>query len=250
MRPLPNKALQLTGHRALQSTSGTVWHRIPGASSLPASGPAAERRYVRWHGMSIHRSIWIDRELSALSDFLDASLIHAQRDAERIQLEYESGAHPGLDDRDNVFERPLRHQEIALRAVYYELTAMVEREVQQIAYNLPAASEFQPMLGDRPLTIGAPYGKLVRNIESRLGLRLSDLPGDVEVRQVREVVNAFKHRQGLKDFGALAGKALRIPDYYRIEVADAHQAIDATRTFLRSLWKALQVASAKPWPGG
>ena len=39
----PNKALQLTGYRAFQSTLGIFWHRTSGASSFPVTGPAAER---------------------------------------------------------------------------------------------------------------------------------------------------------------------------------------------------------------
>jgi hypothetical protein len=38
----PNKALQLPGDSAFQSTRGKVWHRNLGASAHPVSAPAAE----------------------------------------------------------------------------------------------------------------------------------------------------------------------------------------------------------------
>ncbi len=62
--PLPNKALQLTGYRVFQSTSGIFWHGTSGVPSHPVGGPAAER-LVRWadhsateYRMTINGAAW------------------------------------------------------------------------------------------------------------------------------------------------------------------------------------------------
>ena len=120
---------------------------------------------------------------------------------------------------------------MAIRAVFHEINALVEWELQDLAS--------RPFLGraDMPgrgkLVYDLPYRDVVKLIEEHYQIKLSDLPGFAEIQCVRESVNAFKHRKGFKDFRK--DDSSRIGDRFEPTRQTAYQAIDAAVALLEAL---------------
>lgn len=177
-------------------------------------------------------------ELSSLQDFLK----HCCRwdDVERN----EDG---DLDEAD--FDKLLYRQQVASRAAYYELNALVESEIYEAASKPWQASNHK---GPKNLPECVSCGKSIKSmkmiedlsikdaislIESEYQIKISDLPGYTEVFQVREVVNAFKHRRGFVDFRKQPQDQMKIAERHEIDVDTANNAICYAKDFIRALHK-------------
>jgi len=135
---------------------------------------------------------------------------------------------------------PQTDVQVAFRAVYYETASILENELQLIAYrvSMPKQNSASPELyGDSEKTIGMKYQKCCNRIEKALQLKLSELPGADTVSHIREVVNSFKHRNGLVDKNP-SNSGMRIPLHHTINAEDVRRSIDHTQQFLSALHKA------------
>jgi hypothetical protein len=171
-------------------------------------------------------NILLAMELRFLQDFLK----HCCRwdDVERN----EEG---NLDEAE--FDKLLYRQHIAARAAYYELNALVESEIYEAASKPWQASNHK---GPKNLPECVSSGKSLRTmkmvedlrikdaislIEGEYQISISELPGYVEVFQVREVVNAFKHRQGFVDFRKQPQDQIKLAERHKVDVDAATIAI-------------------------
>lgn len=153
-----------------------------------------------------------------------------------------------LDEAD--FDKLIHRQSVAARAVYYELNALVESEIYKAAWNPWHASKYE---GPKTLTECVSSGKslnsmkmiqdlrikdAIRLIEREYKIRFSDLPGYIEVFCVREIVNAFKHRQGFVDFRKqpLIGR-VKFGERHKIDIDAANTAIGFAEEFIKALRK-------------
>lgn len=192
--------------------------------------------------------ISIDIELEAIKNFLSKTLEAVDSEKADICEREEAGEfHDGLDDFSNAMFLPLEHEAIAIRAVLYEINALVEWELGSLAVDSyresPRHATKPKFLCDVPigeassvkLVYDLPIGELYRLIEQYYQIKLSDIPGFAEVHRVRQAVNAFKHRKSFKDHRKdLGSKPL---ERFEPTRANAYEAIDGARSFLRALWK-------------
>jgi len=72
--------------------------------------------------------------LEAIQNFLEHVKIEAETEIQSVLARNESGEFQELDDLDNALHTPIARQEIAARAVYYELNALIEHELQRSAH--------------------------------------------------------------------------------------------------------------------
>ena len=160
----------------------------------------------------------------------------------------EAGEFTGIDDFSNALFSPLEREAIIIRAVFYELNALVEWElygVAGVAYqssskfkhpksfadisSLDEASRIKPVYN-------LSFDKICELIEGYYKTNLSELSGFEQVRFIRKSVNAFKHRKGFKDFRK--DKGTELLEQYKVNIVNAYQAIDDSKTFIRELWNA------------
>ena len=147
--------------------------------------------------------------LEAIQNFLEHVKIEAETEIQAVLARKESGDFQELDDLDNALHHPIARQEIAARAVYYELNALIEHELQRSAHlawlesnRHPGAKGFD--LNDRSavsveslkMIHDVPFGKITKLIESKYGIRLQELEGGNNFFKMHQMVNAFKHRDG------------------------------------------------------
>src|SRR5438477_2611258 len=72
--------------------------------------------------------------LDAIRNFLERVKNEAESEIQAVLARNESGEFQELDDLDNALFHPIARQEIAARAVYYELNALIEHELQDSAH--------------------------------------------------------------------------------------------------------------------
>lgn len=189
--------------------------------------------------------------LEAIQNFLEHIKSEAETEIQSVLATNESGEFQELDDLDNALHHPIARQEIAARAVYYELNALIEHELQRSAHlawlesnRHPDAKGFD--LNDRSavsveslkMIQDVPFGKITKLIESKYGIRLQDLEGGNDFFKMHQMVNAFKHRDGLVDFRKQADQYIRFPQYHQSEIEEAFGAIKTAEAFVLSLWRA------------
>lgn len=149
-------------------------------------------------------------EFDAIRNFLE----HVDREAgveiQNVLERNDAGEfEEDVDDLENALYGPVMPQEIAARAGYYELNALVERELHTSAYRAwlastkhrgPKSLDFAnlTLVSIRSLKMvqDLPYGKVVGLIEEEYQITVKDLDGGAAFLKTREMVNAFKHRNG------------------------------------------------------
>jgi hypothetical protein len=128
--------------------------------------------------------------LDAVRNFLQKIKAEAETEIQTVLARFEAGQFDELDDFDNGFHNPIARQEIAARAVYYELNALIEHELQ-ISAHLPwleSDTHRGPKgLDLNNLTVNAveslkmiqdvPFSDITKLIESKYAITLRELEG-------------------------------------------------------------------------
>ena len=106
-----------------------------------------------------------------------------------------------IDDEDDVMNTlfdPMMAEEIAIRAVYYELNALVEAEQTSLVSSFPR-SRSGPSDPSEKLPWEMKREQLAKRIQKQMRINLEDIPGASEVEHIRQTANAYKHRLGYAD---------------------------------------------------
>ena len=80
-----------------------------------------------------------------------------------------------------------------------------------------------------------PWRAVRDRVEQYHEVTLPNLPGFRELELLRQTVNAFKHRKGLKN--PRLTQASYFPEMHDPKREDAYKAIDTAQQFLRALWQ-------------
>lgn len=193
--------------------------------------------------------ISLDIEIQAIKGFLTKTLEAVDVESKTICKQEEAGQFTGIDDFSNALFAPLEREAIAIRAVFYELNALVEWELQNVAsLAYQDSTKFKPPksftdissldeVSRVKLVYDLQFGKVCELIEDCYKISLSQLSGFEQFQFVRQSVNAFKHRKGFKDFRR--DKGAELLEQFRLNRENAYQAIESSRAFLRALWQAV-----------
>ena len=196
--------------------------------------------------------IILDIELDRIKNFFNHVIEESDREIIEIIRDYENSKIEHFDDYNNALFFPLGRQEIAIRAVLYEITAYVEHELQDAASNPWFASRKHKgpkSLVDLPHITPQSVSKMKSHTDLNFGqiklliedyykFKIDALPGAKLILEIRNMVNAFKHTKGLVDFRRKDLSKFFIPEYYKPEKRKAYESIKQARKFIISLWKA------------
>ena len=204
--------------------------------------------------------ILLEIRLSTIKNFLDHVLQESGKEIEQVVEQNEEGNFAGLDDFDNALFYPLERQEIAIRAVFYEITALVEHELQNSAqqrwfrskaYEKKKLKKLEDkqkksqksvelseseMDSLRIVYICCSFGEIRTFIENYYKIKIDELSGYKLLWDIRDIINSSKHRLGHKKLEK--PELVRIPDYHIFEVETAYNGINQARIFIEALWKA------------
>jgi|ERR1022692_442667 len=209
--------------------------------------------------MSTSRLVMVHITLEVLRNFLDHVAADAGQELEAVEERNESGAFE-LDDYEAALEEPLARMEIAARAVQYELLALVESQLYQLALT---PWQRLPKNKDRPLglldlerinsgTLRAvrqisdeKFPSIVKLVERHYQLTLVELPFWSEVTALRSAVNVFKHNSGFRRLRDIdLSTNVNLIERYRSETDDAYAKIDAVGGFFAALVRATTGAAS------
>jgi hypothetical protein len=211
--------------------------------------------WVDWSGCTRLKKmgsyIALDIELEAIKSFLDKTLTTVDTEIAVICAQEEAGEfRNGIDDFANALFNPMQQEKIAIKAVFYEINALVEWELQNLAseayHNSNRITKTPKSLLDVPmdqisrikLIWDLPFREICRLIEEHYEIKLCEAPGFNEIQGMRNTVNAFKHRKGFKDFRKdPKGKLL---EEFKPSREEAYKVISEARTFLRAMWGKLK----------
>lgn len=199
----------------------------------------------------------VQAQLSLLTSFLDRVSTDAGQEIEAIETRNMDGAFDSLESYQAELDYPIARIDIAARAVAYELVALVESELHQLAHRpwLESPTHKGPKnlleLGEGGtetklrMVSDLGFGEIVKLIESRLSLSLSSLEGWSEIEKLREIVNAFKHRRGYKRLRKIDWNSPLHVLFHRYQFTydEARKAIGSVGTFFRQLKSTLREPS-------
>ena len=190
--------------------------------------------------------ITINIELYAIKNFLSKTLKSVDAETIIICKQEEDGEFRDADDFENALFAPMEQEAIAIRAVLYEINALIESELCYLAIE---AYHNSTQHSTNPKCLGTvcdlPMGKVRQLIEQHHNINLSNLPDSTEVKQIRQTVNAFKHRKGFKDSRRGDPKS-NVGEKYQPTRDNAYQAIDTARVFLWALYGKLKTHPKTP----
>jgi hypothetical protein len=194
-------------------------------------------------------------QLDLLSNFLDRGKAEVGQELTSIEERKLAGDFRTYEDYERAVDYPFARVEIGARAVAYELVALVESELHQLALepwlassahkgpkNVQQLSRVNPeALTKLKMVSDLPFNEVLTLVEDRFGVRLGDVDGWTAICHLRDVVNAFKHRRGFKHPRDInwRSKDCEFPQRYWIGQDEAEKAITNVASFFRNLKDAL-----------
>jgi hypothetical protein len=184
----------------------------------------------------------LNLELGVIKDFLDFSLKVIDSQYLEFFKKDDEGVYTGIDDFANDMYSPMEQEGIVIRAVMYELNALAEWNIQNIAWSIspkpipsvnPHNKKSEPFLPQ-----DYRYNNACQMIEKHFDFQLSELPNYEEFRLLRENVNAFKHRKGHRKFENYMDVSFeQLLEHVKPSRDEVYKAIENTRTLLVALRK-------------
>jgi hypothetical protein len=189
-----------------------------------------------------------DIELNALRNFLDHVLTDAAHELSDIDKRNEEGFIPTYLDLEDAYSAPFERQRIAVRAVYYEINALIERSLCSAAHRpwlestrsrgpktlLDIKDPCRGGLRSLKMVTDLPFGEVIKLVQEYYEIEVSSLPEWAFLSELRETVNAYKHRNGLADFRKGDPDKVSFLERYEEDVDKAHRAIRSAGEFLHA----------------
>jgi len=201
----------------------------------------------------LHRRVWLGLELQILESLLDTVSRTTEEEADEIEASYQHEPDWSPDDLANEMMVPFGRLDIAIRAVYHELMAAIEHELQRIAFvpwmesrratrpPLPAGPELSPEFEAwlKKEVTDQRFWQLVAMIRQHYNVDPSQLERWSAIHRIRSVANDLKHRKGQVD---------RRPERHNVGSFENHEltlegargAIADTELYFDTLWDATE----------
>jgi hypothetical protein len=209
------------------------------------------------------RTKWVFRScrLGVLEYFLERVTADAVNELDRIQQRCTAGEFHTFEEYESAESLPYSSVEIASRAIAQELVNLVEGELQAAAYipwhhsnhkgpktlfDLQNYEEATKLNQVSDLNIQ----KVIGLIETHYGIALDQVDGWDEVNRLRHIVNAFKHRDGMKRLSECTslGKGFIFPQREKFNSVQATTAIRSVKRFFVALDQTLKAAGNSHHP--
>lgn len=189
-------------------------------------------------------------KIELLKNFLDHVIKEAKKEIDDIIRKKEAGEYNEINDFGNALYYPLQREEIAARTIYYEINALFERELRTSALKPWKESEkFKgpKTLDFKKLTINSirslkmisdvPFKKILKLIENEYDIKIINLKGADTLFDIRDAVNAFKHKDSYIDFRKQEVDRIEIGKKIQAEVDKAYFGLVQAYEFIVDLWK-------------
>jgi len=176
--------------------------------------------------------ILVHMQLHFLRDFLEHIEKGVAVEWASLGKRAENGEFEDYGDYERAMDYPLFRMDFGARAVYYELNALLESELQSLAAPIWHSRRPQATLKQSKLrTIhDLSVGEVVELLESKYGIERNNFPGWDAYEELRRRVNAFKHRRGMRRFEDMKNN----PDTGGIEIR-YKATFDEARNFLSDI---------------
>lgn len=129
-----------------------------------------------------------------------------------------------LEEQENLLYPVMERENIVIRATYYELNALVERKLKSFAR--------KPLIEldtKKKRVFSVSLNKLVSLIEAYYKVNIHDYPEFSDVTKIREISNAYKHRNGYKDFRK--GNMTNLLEQHKLDREEVARAIESCERF-------------------
>jgi hypothetical protein len=138
-------------------------------------------------------------ELQLLRHFFEHTASGVYHEWADIEARSERGEIEEFEDLEREMDYPLSRSDFLARMVYYELSAILESQLQELASSVWQRQTITTGRNRRRKTVDELHFDDVRKIiESGYGLHLDNIEGWDSVDKLRTVANAYKHRRGHK----------------------------------------------------
>jgi hypothetical protein len=158
--------------------------------------------------------LFAEMRLVFLRNFLEHIMQNVGTEWDDIEKRRENGDLSDYGDYEQAMDFPLFREDIASRAVLYELNALVESQLHAIARPLWLRSVYHKgpkhiqdlssitteSLKTLKMVSDLPMKEIITLIEMRYNITLDSIDGWSAFIELRSKVNAFKHRDGRKHF--------------------------------------------------
>lgn len=187
----------------------------------------------------------IIQEIETIKNFLDRSIKAVDEELSDIVKRKEAGEFfHYLGEFENECYDPLKCEQIAIRAVFNEVNALIEWMFYGFA-DLP--KEKYSNNKKIKFVYDIPISEVCSSIEQKYNVKLDILPGFKRLKAMRKKINLFKHRKGFKDFRKneefKKGKTVNIFEWYELNRKEAYQTIEDAKIFIKAFWDELDL-----WP--
>jgi hypothetical protein len=177
----------------------------------------------------------LDSRLGAIRSFFDRVSASVNADYDEVIQRAKAGRFRDRDDEANALFGPFTSEQIAIRAVLSELNALVESELQALA--------IKPLVHRAPssepgrLVWDLKRDALCKLVETYYAVSIADLPGSGAVEEIRQKINAYKHRGGVRD-PRRDCDIQYFPEKFELDREQTRFYIQAVRDFLQALGEA------------
>jgi len=186
----------------------------------------------------------LDLRLASIQSFLNRVALSVDEEYSAIIRQIEAGYFNTYDDEinacynddeENAFYDAWQCEDIAIRATFAELNVFIESTFQSLAV-IPFAN-FQRQRGDESLknVTRLNFQTLRDLIENHYQIDMEGLPHFQDIQDIRETVNAYKHRNGYPD-PFKDPNNIRFGERIRLDRKAAFEKIEAVRKFLQALF--------------
>lgn len=187
----------------------------------------------------------IIEELKIIKNFLDRNIKLVDEELSDIFKREEAGEFCHyLEEFENECYIPLQCEQIAIKAVFNEVNALIEWILYGYA-TLPKKKQSKNM--KIKLVFDMPISEVCSSIEQKYSIKLDILPGFKRLKAMRRKINAFKHRKGFKDFRKnekfKKGERVNILERYELDREKAYKTIEDAKVFIKAFWDKLDL-----WP--
>jgi len=172
--------------------------------------------------------ISIDIELNEVKSFLERAYRSVDSEYGNLISRAQAGEFKVPDEEANAFFSPQTSERLAMRAALNEINSLVEWELFNLGV-VPFSKEPSKKNKLR-LVWDLKRDDLRRLIERHYSIKLDELPGSKEVDDVRNTINAFKHRKGYKD-----PRKENVLGRYELDREFIANCLAGTRKYLRAL---------------
>ena len=184
-------------------------------------------------------------ELKTIERFLDKNIRLVDEELSDVFKREEVGEFCHyLEEFENELYIPLQCEQIAIKAVFNEVNALIEWVLRGFA-TLPKEKQSKNM--KIKLVYDMPISEVCSSVEQKYNIKLDILPGFERLKIMRKKINTFKHRKGFKDFRKNGefkkGKTVNILERYELNRKDAYQTIEDAKIFIKAFWDKLDL-----WP--